>query len=243
MSDKLTCCPIDKLLRWILAEEKEDRVFGICKDLFFAPGKHDVFKMTRYGQGLETPIGVAAGPHTQMAQNIIAAWLTGARYIELKTVQTLDELDVSKPCIDMQDEGYNCEWSQELSLDQSFNEYLNAWIILHILKDKYGWGDPNTAGFIFNMSIGYSLEGILKPNVQAFLDKMTDCRAEKAAKIKSLAEIYPRVKDIQISDLISNTITISTMHGCPPDEVERIGRYFMEERRLHGAGACSSHPQ
>ena len=235
MSDKLTCCPIDKLLRWILAEEKEGRVFGICKDLFFAPGKHDVFKMTRYGQGLETPIGVAAGPHTQMAQNIIAAWLTGARYIELKTVQTLDELDVSKPCIDMQDEGYNCEWSQELSLDQSFNEYLNAWIILHILKDKYGWGDPNTAGFIFNMSIGYSLEGILKPNVQAFLDKMTDCRAEKAAKIKSLAEIYPRVKDIQISDLISNTITISTMHGCPPDEVERIGRYFMEERRLHTA--------
>jgi putative selenate reductase len=235
MSDKLTCCPIDKLLRWILVEEKEDRVFGICKDLYFTPGKHDVFKMTRYGQVLETPIGVAAGPHTQMAQNIIASWLTGARYIELKTVQTLDELDVPKPCIDMQDEGYNCEWSQELSLDQSFNEYLNAFILLHILKNRYGWGDPNTAGFIFNMSLGYSLEGILKPNVQAFLDRMTDCREEKAVKIKSLAEIYPGVKDIRIPDLVSNNITISTMHGCPPDEVERIARYFIEERRVHTA--------
>ena len=23
------------------------------------------------------------------------------------------------------------------------------------------------------------------------------------------------------------------MHGCPPDEVEKIGRYFVEERRLN----------
>ena len=55
-----------------------------------------------------------------LAQNIVAAWLCGARYIELKTVQTLDELDVPKPCIDMQDEGYNVEWSQELKVFQSF---------------------------------------------------------------------------------------------------------------------------
>ena len=86
---------------------------------------------------------MAAGPHTQLAQNIVAAWLTGARYIELKTVQTLDELDVSKPCIDMQDEGYNCEWSQELKIRESFDEYLNAWIIIHILNHRAGRGnDP-----------------------------------------------------------------------------------------------------
>ena len=76
--------------------------------------------MRRYGQLLETPLGVAAGPHTQLSQNLISAWLTGARYLELKTVQVLDEIEVTKPCIDMTDEGYNCEWSQELKLDQSF---------------------------------------------------------------------------------------------------------------------------
>ena len=130
--------------------------------------------MTRYGQVLETPIGIAAGPHTQLSQNIISAWLTGARYMELKTVQVLDELEVTKPCIDMTDEGYNCEWSQELKLDQSFDEYLNAWIILHILKDKFGWGKSKERGFIFNMSVGYNLEGILSPTVQRFLDRMQD---------------------------------------------------------------------
>ena len=98
----------------------------------------------------------------------------GARYIELKTVQTLDELEVTKPCIEMSDEGYNCEWSQELKIHQSFDEYLNAWIIIHLLKDKFGWHNDE-AGFIFILSVGYNLEGIKKPNVQWFFDKMNDC--------------------------------------------------------------------
>jgi len=233
MSDKFTCCPIDRLLKWILEEEKQGEIFGIPRELFFIPQHSDVFKMKRYGQDLETPIGVAAGPHTQLSQNIISAWLAGARYMELKTVQTLDELEVTKPCIDMTDEGYNCEWSQELNLEQSFNEYLNAWIILHILKDKFGRGSNRSAGFIFNMSVGYNLEGILNSNVQTFLDKMTDCAAEKAAKLGTLSGIYPPVKDLDIPDRITDNITISTMHGCPPDEVEKIGRYFIENRKLH----------
>ena len=233
MSDKFTCCPIDRLLKWILEEEKQDHIFGIRKALFFVPRPDDVCKMQRYGQTLETPIGVAAGPHTQLCQNIVSAWLTGARYVELKTIQTLDELEVTKPCIDMTDEGYNCEWSQELKLEQSYNEYLNAWIILHILKDKFGWGEPDSAGFIFNMSAGYNLEGILNSNVQRFLDKMVDCGAEKSAKIDRLAKFYPRVRDLHIPDRLTDNITISTMHGCPPAEIEKIGRYFIEERRLH----------
>ena len=31
----------------------------------------------------------------------------------------------------------------------------------------------------------------------------------------------------------SNSVTLSTMHGCPPDEIERIARYLLEERGLH----------
>ncbi len=232
-SDKFWCCDIETLLKWILAEEKQGQIFGIRRELFFTPRDNDPFQMVRYGQLLETPLGVAAGPHTQLSQNIIAAWLTGARYMELKTVQVLDELAVTKPCIDMTDEGYNCEWSQELKLDQSFNEYLNAWIVLHILKDKFGWGPPGQAGFIFNMSVGYNLEGILSPTVQRFLEKMTDCSKEKGEKIERLAKFYPRVKELDIADTISDNITISTMHGCPPDEVEKIGSYFVTEKKMN----------
>ncbi len=232
-SDKLYACDIATLLNWILEDEKKGRIFGIEKELFFVPKATDPFRMRRYGKLLETPVGVAAGPHTQLSQNLITAWLTGARYMELKTVQILDELEVTKPCIDMGDEGYNCEWSQELKLDQSFDEYLNAWMVMHILKDKFGWGTPEEPGFIFNMSVGYNLEGILSPTVQKFLDRMADCREEKDLKIKQIASFYPRVNELNIGDCMSDNITVSTMHGCPPDEVEKIGRYFVEERKLH----------
>ena len=91
MSKDFTRISIEHLCSWVLKEYDEtDRIFGIHKDLFFHPGEDDPFTMTRYGQHLETPIGVAAGPHTQMAQNIISAWLCGSRYLELKTVPTLD---------------------------------------------------------------------------------------------------------------------------------------------------------
>ncbi len=155
----------------------------------------------------------------------------GSRYIELKTVQTLDEIEVPKPCIDMQDEGYNCEWSQELTIKESFDEYLNAWIIIHILNHRFGWG--NDPGTVFNMSAGYNLQGILNANVQWFLDKMGDCSEELAGRINEIIGIYPAVAAIGIPSAISDNITLSTMHGCPADEIEDIARYLLEKRKLH----------
>ncbi len=119
-----------------------------------------------FGHTVAAPLGVAAGPHTQLAQNIVASWLCGARFIELKTVQILDEIEVSRPCIDSADETYNCEWSQELKLEESFREYLNAWVLLHALAHRMGLQGPGTH---FNMSVGYNLEGIQNPRVQAFI--------------------------------------------------------------------------
>jgi putative selenate reductase len=229
-SDEFTCASFATLFSFLEEYDRTGILFGIPKELFFIPKKEDPFKVRRYGQVLESPLGVAAGPHTQLSQNIITAWLTGARYMELKTVQVLDELNVSKPCIDMSDEGYNCEWSQELKLDQSFSEYLNAWIMLHILRDKLGF-DGDEAGFIFNMSVGYNLEGIKSPTVQLFLDRMEDCSEILEYKLEEVEQYYPKVRELNIPSCITKNITISTMHGCPPDEIEKIGRYFIEERK------------
>jgi putative selenate reductase len=232
MSDKFSPVGISKLFQTIQTNEKEGHIFGIPSELFFKPGNKDRFVMERHGNKLENPIGVAAGPHSQMAQNIISAWLCGARYLELKTIQTLDELDVSKPCIDMQDEGYNCEWSQELKIHESFDEYLNAWVIIHVLKHKFGH-DLSSTGMLFNMSVGYNMEGILKENVQWFFEKMKNCKTEKEQKIEELAKFYPQIREINIPDCISDNITLSTMHGCPPEEIEKIGLYLIREKKLN----------
>jgi len=234
LSDKFYPTPIDQLLKMILHQHKSTgRIFGIPEQLFFRPLVSDPFRTRRFGHLLESPIGLAAGPHTQLAQNIVAGWLTGARFIELKTIQTIDELEISKPCIDMQDEGYNCEWSQELKINQSFDQYLNAWILIHVLKDYLGIGVPDQPGFIFNMSVGYNLKGILNDNVQWFLEKMQDASKELSEKTESLKDIYPRIKEIRIGSKLSDNVTLSTMHGCPPDEIELIAEYLLEQQGLH----------
>ncbi|MBR6021341.1 MAG: FAD-dependent oxidoreductase, partial [Kiritimatiellae bacterium] len=211
--------------------DERGSIFGIPRQLFFTPDPAAPYRTALYGQALDTPFGVAAGPHSQMAQNIIAAFLHGARFIELKTIQTLDELNVSKPCIDMQDEGYNVEWSQELKIDQSFREYLIAWVLIHALHHKLGFaGAP---GVIFNMSVGYNLEGILKPNVQGFLARMADAGPEFDEALDAVAAVYPAVRDLPIPRRLSDNVTLSTMHGCPPDEIGKIAAYLIEERGLH----------
>jgi len=236
MPEKFYPPTIDQLLKIILLElETKNSIFDIPKQLFFDPNKNQHLHTEKFGKLLHNPVGLAAGPHTQLAQNIVAGWLCGARFIELKTVQTLDNLVVSKPCIDMQDEGYNCEWSQELTLEESYDQYLNAWIIIHILNYLLFGSKKEMPpiGTIFDMSIGYNIEGITKYNVQWYLRKMNNCQEEKDKKIALIAPIYPEIKYIQIPDTISTSVTLSTMHGCPPREIEYIGKYFMLDKNLH----------
>ena len=238
-TDRFTPLDAATLLRWMQHDLPNKQLFGIDRELFFMPKPDDPFRMERYGKVLETPLGVAAGPHTQLAQNILSAWLCGARYIELKTVQVLDELNVAKPCIDMADEGYNCEWSQELKLDQSVEEYLKAFVLLYVLRDMLNLpveAEPGKGpGFIFNMSAGYNLEGIKSPALQRFLDRMENAE-EDVKRIKAgLAPLYPAIEKMPIPARLSDNLTVSTMHGCPPDEVESIGRYFITERKYNTA--------
>lgn len=239
MSDRFQPISMEQLTDWVFTElEEKDSLFGIPTSAFFVPKADHRYRVEKYGVEMDTPFGVAAGPHTQMAQNIIMSWLVGARFIELKTIQTLDELDVSKPCIDVEDEGYNVEWSQELKIYESFDEYLRAWVLIHALHDKFGWhGDR--PGMIFNMSVGYNLEGMLKPNVQWFFKTMADASEYLPAFVDVVAERYPEVRNLNIPAQISDSITLSTMHGCPPDEIERISMYLLKEKGLHTSVKCN----
>ncbi|MEI6055400.1 MAG: putative selenate reductase subunit YgfK [Lentisphaerota bacterium] len=229
MSDKFAPISMESLTHWIFTELKEKKtIFGINQDLFFKPQAKDKFKVDIYGTKLETPFGVAAGPHTQMAQNIILSWLSGARFIELKTVQTLDEIEVAKPCIDMQDAGFNVEWSQELKIHQSYDEYIRAWVLIHALHQKLGF-PGKTPGIIFSTSVGYNYEGIQKENVKWFLKKVLDAGSLKDECTEIVAKYFPEVKKISIPSAISNNVTLSTMHGCPPAEIGKIASHLITD--------------
>ncbi|HET6411042.1 MAG TPA: putative selenate reductase subunit YgfK [Anaeromyxobacter sp.] len=221
--------PLESLSRWIFRDLKVgETVLGVPRRNFAIPGPR--LATTLLGRALGAPLGVAAGPHTQLAQNIVASWLCGARFIELKTVQVKDELEVPRPCIDAADETYNCEWSQELRLGESFTEYLGAWVLLHALAHALGQKGP---GALFAMSVGYDLSGILSPGVQRFIASMRDASGALPAAVEAVAKAYPPVRDLEIPAGVSDHVTLSTMHGCPPSEIERIARYLMGDLGVH----------
>ena len=226
--------PFSTLLRRILQEyETTQSIFGIHRSLFYTPRSNSLYALPDlYGQPLATPIGPAAGPHTQLSQNIISAWLCGGRFIELKTVQIMDELQIPRPCIDLEDEGYNVEWSQELKLEQSAHEYIKAWAAIHVLRRLLGW-ETIPFGTIFNMSVGYNLAGVQDPRMTRFMDRLVDASADLAEIKAVLREQFPAFADVEIPSCLVNSVTLSTMHGCPPDEIELIARYLLQQRGLH----------
>ena len=243
MSDIMVPIPIKHLIAWIAQEyQSEKTIFGIPEEKFYY--KKDASSFQVFGEKCETPLGPAAGPHTQVTQNIAAAYLTGGRFFELKTVQIMDELEIEKPCIDAEQETFNTEWSTELTVPQAFDEYVKAWFILHLLNQMFGFSKSTERAFVFNMSVGYDLEGIKSPKIDGFIEGLKDasgteifkeCRAALKGAIEA-GEI-PGLSDASfvdaISPNISNSLTLSTMHGTPPEDQEKICRYMMAEKGLH----------
>ena len=246
MSEVMTPMSFEQLVDWVLQEKKKrGTVFG-QHHAYRADGTHN---RTMFGRTLETPIGPAAGPHTQMTQNIVAAYYAGSRFFELKTVQIMDGEElaacINRPCIKADDEGYNCEWSTELTVPQAMEEYIKAWFLLKVIAREFGLGDMN--GFQFNVSVGYDLAGIQSPKVDTFLNSMKhaeDTEVFKHCKAYLLehADWFEHVttEDIeQIPPEICNSVTLSTLHGCPPQEIERIAMYLLTEKGFHTFVKCN----
>ena len=169
MSDIMYPVSFGNLMNHIMTEYKMyNRIYNVNK---IHRTNHDQ-RLSIFGKSIENPVGPAAGPNTQLAQNIVASYVAGARCIELKTVQIMygEELGVPRPCIYSVDEAYNVEWSSEYSCDKAADEYIKAWFALKLISKELGLGDPD--GFLFIMSVGYNLAGIKSPMVDKFINTM-----------------------------------------------------------------------
>ncbi len=187
------------------------------------------------GRRCATPIGPAAGPHSQLAENIVLSWLGGSRLFELKTVQILDQLVVNRPCIDMETIGYNIEWSQELTLTQSLTEYVKAAMLIEILRHWEPLAEfigPDPGPHVFDMSVGYDLAGISSPQVAAFIDGMRDATSEIERLRTELTGPWAEFADHDFDPHIADTLTLSTFHGCPPEEIESITKHLVDAHDL-----------
>jgi putative selenate reductase len=93
------------------------------------------------------------------------------------------------------------------------------------------------------MSVGYDLKGIQSNKVDGFINDMK--QAANTAEWKSdlcylrghLTEFgcltLEDIDQIEERDCISDTITLSTMHGCESSEIEQIATYLLRVKKLN----------
>ena len=227
--------PFAALIERMFSElESADSIFDLPSKSFFLGREGRDYSVPFHDKRAPTPLGPASGPQTQMAQNLVLSWLCGCRILELKTVQILDELEIPRPCIDMETIGYNVEWSQELKLEQSLHEYVKGAMLIEILKASgklkmaQGFGEV-----IYDMSVGYDLKGIQTERVQDYIRGMKDASAVVEHYRKQIPDRFSQFRDLDFPTNLSNSLTLSTFHGCPPDEIERIIDFLLNEHSLN----------
>ena len=231
----LTPFPMHLLMGRVAHEwDTRNRIFDLPIARFWSPEPDVDLSMDFLGRPAATPLGPAAGPHSQMAQNIILAWLGGARMFELKTVQILDELEINRPCIDMQTIGYNIEWSQELKVHQSLEEYVKAWMAIEILRrwDPISEHIGDAGPHVFDMSVGYDLAGISSEKIASFIDALMDASQEIDRLRPGIPAPFDEWRDFDFPTRIADTVTLSTFHGCPPEEIEGITKHLMTRHEV-----------
>ncbi len=236
---ELTPIPFPDLVRRMRREaEVSEAIFDLPARKWWMPDPNVDFSANHFHRRAATPVGPAAGPHTQLAQNIVLSWLAGARIIELKTVQINDRLEIPRPCIHAPNVGYNVEWSQELRVDQSLAEYAKACYLIEILKATRAFGifpEGSEPGFdvIYDISVGYDLEGIRSDKVTGFIRGLQHPKEHFAALRRQLTGDLAEFRDLELPAAISDCVTLSTFHGCPADQIESIARYLIGELGLH----------
>ena len=237
---ELTPTPFPDLVRRMRREiETRGALFDLPTKKWWTPDPDFDFSAVHFDRRAATPVGPAAGPHTQLAQNIVLSWLAGSRIIELKTVQINDRLELPRPCIHVPNIGYNVEWSQELLVEQSLLEYAKACYLIEILKTTRAFGAfPDAAGddgfdVIYDISVGYDLEGIRSEKVTGFIRGLQEPQPYFERLRRELDGELAKFSDLELPAAISDCVTLSTFHGCPADQIESIARYLIGELGLH----------
>jgi putative selenate reductase len=219
--------------------ERQRRIFDLPERKFHRARPGFDIGVHFQGQRASNPLGPAAGPQTQMVQNIVLSWLAGGRIFELKTVQIHDTLEIPRPCIDATNVGYNVEWSQELRLEKSLREYVGAHMLLEMLRASGvldgAFEDESFAhsDWIFDLSVGYDLKGIQHPRVIQFMRSCMDARDIVKELRPRIPDRYASLRDLDFKTDIMKTVTLSTFHGCPADEIEAICEFLLREIGLH----------
>jgi putative selenate reductase len=220
----------DHVTRIFLEPQTQQTIYDLPLKKCYRPDPTLDTSVRFHGQVAASPVGPAAGPQTQMAQNLVLSWVAGSRIMELKTVQIDDQLVINRPCIDMTNVGYNIEFSQELRLHESIHEYVAGMMLIEMLKaSKFLELPANKTATIYDFSLGYDLKGISSPAIRKFIATLRNARPVIDKLRQEIPDRWKQYRDLAYPGEISKSITLSTFHNCPPNEIEKICHFLLTE--------------
>lgn len=227
----------DLVTRLFREPAMQGTLFDLSRRNWYNPSTDEPDLAVRFhGKRAANAAGPASGPHTQMAQNLVLSYIAGARIMELKTVQVNDRLNIPRPCIDMANVGYNVEWSQELLVEESLREYVAGMMLVEMFRRVHPMVHPSFSGpagaVIYDISLGYDLEGIKSDKVQRYLDGIRDARPLIERLRAEIPRHHESARSLEYPPCVADTLTLSTFHGCPTGEIERICEFLIAERDL-----------
>lgn len=245
MSDIMKPLAFPDLINHSLSEyAKYGTIFNVKK---IHPFSEDTPKVNTFDRQLESVLGVAAGPHTQLAQNVVACYAGGSRFMGLKTIQILygEDLGIARPCIRADDEAYNVEWSSEYCPADARDEYVKAWIACKVLAKELSLGDPDA--FQFNISAGYDLLGLQSEPVDTFINDMRDASQTTVWKesiqwLKDNVDRFEHIDEAYIDSITPEVVTcmtVSTMHGTPAYQIEDIMNHLLVNKKINAYLKCN----
>ncbi|MCX6551986.1 MAG: hypothetical protein NTY02_13480, partial [Acidobacteria bacterium] len=119
-------------------------------------------------------------------------------------------------------------------LDLSVREYVKASMLIQALD---AWGVLGSAGqadgTVFDISVGYDLAGIRSEPMRRWLASMRDASAIVDAVRAEIPDEFAGLRDLPYRTNLSSGVTLSTFHGTPAGEIERIGEFLIDELGLH----------
>jgi len=220
----------DLVTRMFLEPLKQQTIFDLPLKKCYRPDPTLDTSVKFHKQTAANPVGPAAGPQTQMAQNLVLSWVAGSRILELKTVQIDDQLVINRPCIDMTNVGYNIEFSQELRLQESIHEYVAGMMLIEMLKaSKFLELPADKTATIYDFSLGYDLKGISSPAIRNFIAALRNSKPHIDKLRQEIPDRWKKYRDLPYPEEISRSITLSTFHNCPPGEIEKICHFLLTE--------------
>lgn len=158
------------------------------------------------GARVGNPLGVAAGPRTQMAQNLLLSYVAGGRILEL---------------------------SREHGVTDALPEYVAGSMLIEVFRQQHeltgGQLDGLAGAVVYNVRVGADLAGVRSDETRRFLDGM---RAAGTVIERLRAEIprqFGPARERGYPTRIAETVRVSLLPACSAEQIEKTAELLIAE--------------